>query len=316
MIAKQIKGKGFRGLIAYNQKKVLEGEAVLLETNLSGRSVNLMTREFHLIAQSRPNLSKCVYHVSLNLPASENIANVVFAEMAQAYLRGMGFTDNQYLIYRHFDCDHHHIHIVANRVCLDGSVVSDSMDYKRSEALVRQLEHDFGLESVLSSRNKIKGLRGSKTSKSHLRGVLSQSLEQQPTTQVFMERLSGHDIYCRFNRSKTTGYVSGVSFQYQNETFKGSALGKQYTWGRIKASLDYNETRDAILIVESNKQFETIAGNTVKTAVPNANNEVNNGKNSEESDILQVLLNSPVDIEEQEQDEISRKKKKNRKKRT
>lgn len=64
----------------------------------------------------------------------------------------MDFTDNQYVITRHTDTDHEHIHILANRITFTGEVVSDSQDWKRQEALMRALERDYGLIVEPSSR--------------------------------------------------------------------------------------------------------------------------------------------------------------------
>ncbi|WP_366519929.1 relaxase/mobilization nuclease domain-containing protein [Halodesulfovibrio sp.] len=38
----------------------------------------------------------------------------------------MGFSNSQYVVVRHNDTEHDHIHIIANRVSMDGAVVSES----------------------------------------------------------------------------------------------------------------------------------------------------------------------------------------------
>ena len=64
----------------------------------------------------------------------------------------MGFTNNQYIAVKHTDQENHeHIHLVTSRVKMDGSVVSDSWDWIRSQDVIRKLEKDFELESVPSS---------------------------------------------------------------------------------------------------------------------------------------------------------------------
>ena len=63
----------------------------------------------------------------------------------------MGLDNNQYVMVKHTDTDHEHIHIVANRIQLDGNVTSDSQDYKRQEAIMRQIERDYGLQPVAPS---------------------------------------------------------------------------------------------------------------------------------------------------------------------
>ncbi|WP_265278299.1 relaxase/mobilization nuclease domain-containing protein [Nostoc sp. KVJ3] len=68
----------------------------------------------------------------------------------------MGYTANQYAIYRHSDRNHDHIHICASRISLDdGKITRDSWEYVRSEKIIRQLELEYGLQQTLSSKEKL-----------------------------------------------------------------------------------------------------------------------------------------------------------------
>ncbi|MGK7877988.1 MAG: relaxase/mobilization nuclease domain-containing protein [Xenococcaceae cyanobacterium] len=85
-------------------------------------------------------VTQCVYHVSLSVSPSEKLSSEKWIDIGRTYLDGMEFKENQYAIYRHRDREHDHIHIIASRIRItDGSVVSDSWNYRRSERLVRQL---------------------------------------------------------------------------------------------------------------------------------------------------------------------------------
>ena len=97
MIAKQIKGKDFYGVIAYNQKKIDSGKGSILDSNIFAKSVVMQTREFNAIRQLKPNLARAVYHTSLSLPYSDCLSDTQFSNLAQDYLQGMGFDDNQYI---------------------------------------------------------------------------------------------------------------------------------------------------------------------------------------------------------------------------
>jgi len=68
--------------------------------------------------------------------------------IAHDYLQGMGFENNQYLIFRHYDAVHPHIHLLVNRITFDGEVVSDSNNYHRSEQLLREIEERYNLIQV------------------------------------------------------------------------------------------------------------------------------------------------------------------------
>lgn len=63
----------------------------------------------------------------------------------------MGLDFNQYVLTRLSDTEHEHEHLLSNRIRFDGSVTSDSPDYRRHEALMRTIERDFNLQRVVSS---------------------------------------------------------------------------------------------------------------------------------------------------------------------
>ncbi|PCE64950.1 relaxase/mobilization nuclease domain-containing protein [Sediminicola luteus] len=263
MIAKQIKGKDFYGLLAYNQKKVGIGQACVLDANIDlGNAVD-MSKEFNLVRQLRPRLGKAVYHVSLNLPPDEKMNDKSFVSMGLEYLKGMGFDDNQYIMYRHDDQSHQHIHIVANRIKFSGELVSDSKDYKRSELLVRKLEKKYGLSELIEepsvrkaalTQNEIeKTLRtGDAPVKSLLQQQLMEALKRSENIEELIYQLQKKNIQPKFNISKTTGRVSGISFSYEGVIYKGSSLGRQYSWNNIIKQIDYEQIRDRAIVLQTN----------------------------------------------------------------
>ena len=148
MIADQIKGKDFYGLLAYHEKKAGEGKGYFLDANIVyGKTIG-MTKEFNLVRQLCPGLSKAVYHVLLNLPHTDNLTDKEFISLGWDYLQGMGFDDNQYIMYGHIDQEYQHIHIIVNRVKFSSDLVSDSKDYQRSAHLIRKLEKKYGLTEL------------------------------------------------------------------------------------------------------------------------------------------------------------------------
>ena len=78
-------------------------------------------------------------HVSLSAAPGEHLTDAQWIAIGQRYLRGMGLDYNQYLITRHDDTEHEHVHLLVNRIRFDGTVTSDSHDYRRHEILARVL---------------------------------------------------------------------------------------------------------------------------------------------------------------------------------
>lgn len=241
MIAKLIKGKGFRGVVEYDLQP---GKSVLLETNMAGETPRALASEFGAVRALRPRLAKAVCHTSLSIHPDERLTEDQWREAAHAWMEGMGFVNNQYIISRHTDAAHPHIHILVNRVTLDGQVVSDAHDYKRQEPIMRNLERHFGLRMVPPSRvvgraAPTKGeiehsLRtGESSARIRLQKEVETALGQGCPMDIFRGRLALIGVEVRLNTA-STGFVSGISFALDGVAFKGSKLGKGYTWNALQ----------------------------------------------------------------------------------
>ncbi|WP_423997365.1 relaxase/mobilization nuclease domain-containing protein [Maribacter sp. IgM3_T14_3] len=264
MIAKQIKGKDFYGVLGYNEKKVGQGMGYVLDTNITyGKTVH-MTQEFNIVRQLRPRLGKAVYHVSLSLPYEDTLSDKQFTSLGMDYLTGMGFEDNQYIMYRHQDQEHEHIHIIANRVKFSGELVNDSKDYERSERLVRKMELKYSLsqlednkltrKATITHKEIQKAFRtGEPPLKLTLQYHLENAISNSKNTSEFKRELGAKNISAKFNVSKSTGRVTGISFRYKEIIYKGSSLGRQYSWNNIIKRIDYEQDRDRTIIFETNR---------------------------------------------------------------
>lgn len=147
MIGKIIRGKGFRGAIGYVLEKP---EARLIGTNLvaerTAEDLALEMREH--AALHRPGMTKPVVHVSLSAAPGEHLSDEQWRQVAESYREKMGFADCQYVLARHDDTGHEHVHLVMSRVTFDGKVVDLAHNYRRQEHALGEIERDFGLRRV------------------------------------------------------------------------------------------------------------------------------------------------------------------------
>lgn len=237
MIEKQVKGTDFRGVLNYLHSKA---GSRLIERNMLGNTPDVLAREFQVASQLNPKLGKMVYHASLSLPKTEELVDEKWGAIASDYLNAMGFSDSQYVIYRHTDRDHDHIHIVASRIRLtDGSTVSDSWDYKRGEEVIRTLEQKYQLASVSSSHSQEvrapttgEQRRFARTGKVgvriRLQTLIDTVTEDQPALPTFIQRLEAQGVEVRLRH--TQQQVSGISYALDGVAFSGTHLGKAYTF--------------------------------------------------------------------------------------
>ena len=100
MIAKQVQGSDFKNVLDYVHTK---SGARLIGSNMVGKETKRLTEEFRISSDLRTRVTKCVYHASLSVSPSEKLPDRKWVEIARAYLAGMEFDGNQYVIYRHTD---------------------------------------------------------------------------------------------------------------------------------------------------------------------------------------------------------------------
>ncbi len=251
MIAKLVKGKGFRGALEYDLR---EQKGHILDTNMGGDNPRELAREFGAVRALRPNLTKAVCHVSISLPPDDKLTDDQWKDVAGKYLEGMGFKDSQYVVTKHTDTEHPHIHILANRVSMNGEVVNDSRDYQRQEAIMRRLEREYGLKEVTPSREAerrapTKGeiecavRTGKPSAKMALQNLVDKTLHNQPDYAEFTRRLEKSGVEALPNVA-STGRISGISYRHNGIIMKGSDLGKGYSWaGLQKRGLTYEQDR-------------------------------------------------------------------------
>lgn len=175
---------------------------------------------------------------------------------------------HQYMMFRHYDAGHPHFHILVNRIGYDGSVVTDSNDYTRSEKVLRDLERKYNLTQVIGSRKakergmtknekemmERKNLPSYKVAMQVIIGDILESKNQMSTNE-FISKLEARGVNVIFNQA-STGYVSGISYSYQGMVMQGSKLGNGFKWSTIKNIINYEQERDRQRIHETNARSE------------------------------------------------------------
>lgn len=151
MVAKISTGKDLYGALAYNQVKVEEGHAKVLDANLlpypeNGRFRMGETMEaFTAWLPSHYRTEKPVIHISLNPHPDDVLSDGQLACIGREYMEKLGYGNQPFLIFKHEDIDRHHIHIVSLRVDSDGRKISDRFEHHRSKGITEQLEQKYGL---------------------------------------------------------------------------------------------------------------------------------------------------------------------------
>ena len=276
MIAKQSIGKSFTGALNYNLKKLNHPDpkqrAEVLSTNFNSLKPQDIRKELVMMKAMNPKLKRNTYHASLNFSKDEQISNPKMQDIAQEYMKRMGFDSNLYIIFRHHDSNHPHCHILATRNRFDGTVVSDGNNYRKSEQIVRELEKKYRLQTVESSKqSKLKAPNrdelemiertGRPSKKLMLQHQVKEALKQSTTMSEFIKNLERQGINVLFNQV-STGRVSGITYQIPGFKIRGQALGNQFKFGSIIKQIDYEQSRESQAINQANRRTRAKFGAT------------------------------------------------------
>src|SRR5688500_10538903 len=121
MVAKISHPKRVHAALNYNENKVSEGKAVCLYAANYLNDHSSMTFHQKLNGLERLNelndrAATKTLHVSLNFSATEWLTDEKLIKIGSAYMEKIGFGEQPFLIYRHFDAGHPHLHIVSTTI--------------------------------------------------------------------------------------------------------------------------------------------------------------------------------------------------------
>ncbi|RYY43684.1 MAG: hypothetical protein EOO06_19330, partial [Chitinophagaceae bacterium] len=85
-------------------------------------------------------------HIALAFDKSEHIDQFTLREISEKYLAAIGFADQPYLIYQHFDAEHPHVHIVTTNLTEDKKRIDlHDIGKLKSEPIRKELEKEYNL---------------------------------------------------------------------------------------------------------------------------------------------------------------------------
>lgn len=138
--------------LRYNELKVAEGKADCIGAeNFLKNADRLSMQEKIDRFEQRSSLNEMVIknsvHISLSFGKVDHPDNKRMAMIGDRYMERMGFEDQPYIIYRHYDAGHPHLHIVATSIQADGSKIHlQPRSLRESLAICKELESEFSLQ--------------------------------------------------------------------------------------------------------------------------------------------------------------------------
>jgi hypothetical protein len=250
MVAKIKSGKSLNGALNYNENKVAKGSAVLISAQGFFKDACDLSRYEKLarltdLAGRNQRVTTNTLHASLNFDVSEKLDDVRLSDIVQDYMEGIGFADQPYLVYKHTDAGHPHVHIVSTNIDAQGNRISfHNLGKFQSETARRSIEEKYGLIKAESKKEQmaeriipepvIYGITDSKRAVSNLVNVVSRNYK-------FTSLAEFNAVLSLFNVVADRGNKTSVMYQknglrYWITDAKGQRLGVP-----IKASSIYGK---------------------------------------------------------------------------
>ena len=242
MIAKIVKGSDFRGVINYilDPKK---GTELIDSTGVRTDSISHIVQSFIDQAELNPRVGKVVGHISLSFSAQDTpkLSNEWMAQIAREYMDKMRIKDTQYIIGRHFDKEHPHIHIAFNRIDNNGKTISDRNDRFRSEKICKELTAKYSLYFA-TGKEQVKEYRLKEPDKT--KNEIYQSLKAEIARcrdwKNLLVHLKKQDIDVRFKYKSNSQEVQGIIFEKNGYHFNGSKVDRNFSYFKIDFALQQN----------------------------------------------------------------------------
>lgn len=240
MIAKIKKSGSFQNTVNYilDNKK----DAVLIASEgvrtLDNQS---MIDSFKMQAQLNNRVSKCTGHIILSFSEvdKKKMSDEFMVKVAHEYMQKMGIINTQYIIGRHFDKSHPHIHICYNRVDNEGKTISDKNEWIRNSKICKELTHKYELHYANTDRQRVKThrLKGADKTRHEIFRTIGECLKLSSDWKGFEFYMKSAGIDVQFKTKGKSSGIQGIIFTKDGYSFSGSKIAKKYSYSKLDTIL-------------------------------------------------------------------------------
>ncbi|MEZ0451042.1 relaxase/mobilization nuclease domain-containing protein [Sphingobacterium thalpophilum] len=262
MIAKIIKSNaGFSASLDYclNRKeaKIIYSDGIRLG------DPKFLTKQFELLAKCNERIKNPLGHIVLSFSKNLDgkLSDNMMSLIAQDYLNKMGIKNTALIVVRHSDKKHPHCHIVYSKNGYNNRKLNEDYLKLRSLKAVREMNLKYGFANsreqspYTDSKNKYYQV------KKEIRYYLKQGTSgsnARNNWRNLTHYLNSKGISIEFKSKGNSEEIQGVSFSKDGFRFKGSEIGREFSFSKIEQSFS------AIELPTNNKEEDMDARHEVK----------------------------------------------------
>jgi hypothetical protein len=201
-----------------------------------------MGADFELQRTFRPAVQKAALHAIISFCPGENLTDGKLTSIAKDYLEKVGITNTQYVITKHTDRDHPHVHIMANVVDNEGKSINTSWIGLRSRRVLHELATVYAVKVPASkdlSLTHFDRLNKRDANRYFIYQSVMAALRSSRDFQQLKENLRTYGIECLY-RQEDHERQRGIIFKVGEYRYKGSAVDREFSLPRLTKVLGEN----------------------------------------------------------------------------
>ena len=138
-------------MLHYNENKVAAHEAHLMmasgfATDITGMNLEQKLHRFENLTMLNGKVKTNALHITLNFDNLDKLSDEQLQRITVSYMEKIGFGDQPYLVYKHADAAHPHLHIATTNMKADSKRIDiHNIGKTLSETARKELEKEFKL---------------------------------------------------------------------------------------------------------------------------------------------------------------------------
>ncbi len=205
---------------------------VLKAEGVRGHNYKLMAQDFEHQRILRPDKHQAVFHAVLSFYPGEKVADGKMVEIAEKYLERIGMENTQYVIAKHTDTDHLHMHVIANRVDNNGHSIAEGWIGLRAKKVAQELTQEYELKAVQKKDLELthkESLQPAEAKRYHIYEAIGECLHKSKDLTDLEVMLLKRGIDTQYKYNDQSQEAEGISFRLGKQCFKGSQIDRDFS---------------------------------------------------------------------------------------
>ena len=263
-------------------------------------------REFEMVNQHnyRCKNKYMRYEIGISPQDIDKLKPGDMIKIARTFANKMGLQNHQWIACTHKDTGKPHIHLIANRIGVDGKVFDTTFMSNRSAKIAEEISREMGL-TIAKDVHKQKEHQEAYTdpvrqqAKVKLQQIAYYELFKNDSLEGFLHGMEREGVGIESAKNKQ-GKTYGIRFTYEGQTFKASEIAREFGFHSLAKNFSSSPENHSQQIWQSHNQ-------------DTSNQQSYPGASSSIATLLADLFTPNVHNPEEENNTLKHKKKKAKK---